>query len=397
FENNFPVTKRVKAWERDGATTKEQKDEWFRSKYNYINSPKKQYRDANPDNFKQFAVQRKERAAQSYGARMQEENKERRHNRARGSRDPVSRLQSSPLCDYIYGTQPVLAALKANQRGYLSKLFIYKPQDDSSVAIMKLARSLEVEVEMVNSKHDLNMLTNHAVHNGYVLEAKKLQPPEILKLGPADGETGLFSAAVVRTRESFYNAPAQVTATEDTTQNEEKGGMFPLGLYLDEISDPHNIGAIIRSAYFLGVDFIVMSGKNCASLTPAVGKSSAGALEFMKIYVSNKPMQFFTDSASQGWTFISATTPELAKEDQKKYRDKNPLTAKMLPLNGLREVLENTPVMLVLGSEGTGIRTNLKLKSDFIVQIDSLRAGAAKEANVDSLNVSVAASLLMSK
>ena len=171
--------------------------------------------------------------------------------------------------------------------------------------------------------------------------------------------------------------------------NEKK--KFPLGIYLDEVVDPHNIGAIIRSAYFLGADFIVMSRRNCAPLSPAVSKTSSGAVELMPIYHVDKPLNFFSKSQEEGgWTFVTSCLTN-SDSKMKKYS-----TGKILEMGALNGLCQELPVMLVVGNEGSGVRTNIKMRSDFFVEIPFGRQIPNKETPVDSLNVSVATALLLS-
>lgn len=65
--------------------------------------------------------------------------------------------------------------------------------------------------------------------------------------------------------------------------------------------DPQNFGALLRTAYFLRCDKVVVCSKNSAPLSPAVSKASAGAMELMKVYSTDNLMKFLDSSKNNGW------------------------------------------------------------------------------------------------
>ncbi len=72
-------------------------------------------------------------------------------------------------------------------------------------------------------------------------------------------------------------------------------------LALDELWDPQNFGALLRSAHFLGVDKVVVCSKNSAPLSAAVSKASAGAMEITTVYSVDNMMKFLDNSILNGW------------------------------------------------------------------------------------------------
>jgi 21S rRNA (GM2251-2'-O)-methyltransferase len=72
-------------------------------------------------------------------------------------------------------------------------------------------------------------------------------------------------------------------------------------LALDEVWDPQNFGALLRTGYFLGCHKIVVCAKNSAPLSPAVSKASAGAMELMQVYSTDNMMKFLDRSKECGW------------------------------------------------------------------------------------------------
>ncbi|CDR38805.1 CYFA0S02e06062g1_1 [Cyberlindnera fabianii] len=364
MDKNIPFEKPQKAWERAG----ESKDDYFRSRFSHVHAKQKQNDPA--ERRKSYETIRKTRAS-NY---KRERYNDRQQHKQKFARDVYRGLTPNPLSEYVYGSSAVLAALKANKREIFNKLFIHNPKEMNS-EIIKLATQLGVETNMVDSRSQLNQLTSNAIHNGYVLETKPLLPTPIFKLGTvSDGSYTIDEDNYGDVLEQTY-----------TTTNKN-----PLGIYLDGITDPHNIGAIIRSAYFLGADFIVMSEKNCAPLSPAVAKTSVGAMELIPIFTADKPLTFFDKSRANGWTFVSAAVADHHRED----KIARSLEQKSVEFEELSQLLESGPCMLVLGSEGDGIRTTLKVRSDFLVEI---KPAAGVSSLVDSLNVSVAGALLMQK
>lgn len=79
---------------------------------------------------------------------------------------------------------------------------------------------------------------------------------------------------------------------------------FSCVLALDEVWDPQNFGALLRTAYFLKCDKVVVCSKNSAPLSPAVSRASAGAMEVMKVYSTDNMMKFLDKSKDNGWQVI---------------------------------------------------------------------------------------------
>lgn len=367
LDKNLPQIRRKKAWEKAG----EDKDSWFRKKYAHVHAREKNSGDlfgkkkAHTDKLAQIEKQTK--------------NERQEHERKFEKRSATQGLRVNPLMEYVYGTNGVLAALQGGKREYFTRLLHHGPLPTT---IAQLAEKNDIKV-METDKHRLNLLTNYAVHNSVVLETKPLQPTEISHLQLCDPEAGKFQYSEMIFDNEY--------STHDFRYLVNEKKKFPLGIYLDEVVDPHNIGAIIRSAYFLGADFIVMSRRNCAPLSPAVSKTSSGAVELMPIYHVDKPLNFFSKSQEEGgWTFVTSCLTN-SDSKMKKYS-----TGKILEMGALNGLCQELPVMLVVGNEGSGVRTNIKMRSDFFVEIPFGRQIPNKETPVDSLNVSVATALLLS-
>lgn len=278
---------------------------------------------------------------------------ESRYNR-KSDRDGFPKTQTKSLidnwtADVVYGTSPVLAALDSNRRS-MHTLYVQegiseskKKEVGSIQQAMTKAESMRIPLVTV-SKHDLNMITNNRPHQGIVLDASFL------------------------TCEKLDTMP---DAPDPSSQG------YPVWLCLDEITDPQNLGAVIRSAYFLGAAGVLLSSKNSAPLSGVVSKASAGALEKMPIYSCRSLPNTLVDARSKGWSVMGAS----AERDSYECED----------------FVLQSPTILVMGSEGFGLRTNVRRACDASIRIAASH-GSTQVAGlheVDSLNVSVAAGILL--
>lgn len=273
----------------------------------------------------------------------------------------------------VYGVGPVLAALMARRREFYA-LYMQenmdlsrnnkKRKDKKAVEkVLRMAEEIGLKV-IETSKHDLNMVVDNRPHQGVVLDASPLEMVNIKELDPVRVE----------------------------------GGKAPVWIALDEIMDPQNLGAIIRSAYYFGAQGVVLCAKNSAPLSGVVSKASAGSLELIELLSCRNMMQFLSSSADNGWRVLGGT-----------------IANKAVPLS---EVEIGVPTILVMGSEGTGLRPLVEQSCTHLVRIpgnvDVFVEGADKDADageegdssysnqdlrsflaVESLNVSVAAGVLL--
>jgi 23S rRNA (guanosine2251-2'-O)-methyltransferase len=140
----------------------------------------------------------------------------------------------------------------------------------------------------------------------------------------------------------------------------------PLILLLDELNDPHNFGAILRSADQLAVDLVVTTLRRSVSETPAVIRASAGASRYVPVIAVANLVQALETCKSGGyWIYGADVEGEILSEQR---------------FEG--------PVALVMGGEHRGLRRLVREACDFLVRIPA--AG-----RVDSFNVSVAAGILL--
>ncbi|KAK2385392.1 tRNA/rRNA methyltransferase (SpoU) family protein [Trifolium repens] len=272
----------------------------------------------------------------------------------------------------IYGVGPVLAALSAGRREFYA-LYVQQGLDLSSnnrkkkdkkgfERVLKMAEKINLSVKEA-SKHDLNMVADNRPHQGLVLDASPLEMVRIQELEPVSVEEG-------------------------------KGSLW---VALDEVTDPQNLGAIIRSSYFFGATGIVLCAKNSAPLSGVVSKASAGSLELMELRFCKNMMQFLVSSAENGWRVLGGS-----------------VSSKAISLN---EIEPGPPTILVLGSEGTGLRPLVERSCTQLVKIvgnipldlstselEGESTGLNGESSgkeflsflaVESLNVSVATGVLL--
>ncbi|HSN84692.1 MAG TPA: 23S rRNA (guanosine(2251)-2'-O)-methyltransferase RlmB [Polyangiales bacterium] len=142
----------------------------------------------------------------------------------------------------------------------------------------------------------------------------------------------------------------------------------PLLVALDEVTDPQNLGAIIRSAVTLGVDGIIIPKHRAAGITAAVVRASAGATEHASIARVTNLQRTLLGLSEAGMEIIG-----LDAHADADVRDLEPSTAGRV---------------LVVGSEGKGLRRMVRQRCDIVVQIH-------QEGPMDSLNASVAAAIAM--
>jgi len=140
-------------------------------------------------------------------------------------------------------------------------------------------------------------------------------------------------------------------------------------IFLDGIQDPHNLGSIIRSAVYFGVQGVVIPKWRSASLTGAVMRSSAGAAGYIGIAQVSNLATILESAKDKGLWLIGA---DMEGNDVKKAD---------IP----------KPCALVLGAEGMGLHRLVREKCDYLVGVK----GFAKQSGVDSLNVGVATGILL--
>lgn len=151
----------------------------------------------------------------------------------------------------------------------------------------------------------------------------------------------------------------------DLLENARKKGEDPFFFLLDDIEDPHNLGAIIRSANLMGAHGVIIPRRRAVGLTATVAKASAGAINYTPVAKVANLAQTIDQLKKEGMWFVCADMDGELMYDQN--------------LTG--------PIGVVIGNEGSGVSRLVKEKCDFITRIPM-------KGDIDSLNASVAAGVL---
>lgn len=237
-------------------------------------------------------------------------------------------FNSKTSVNFVYGRIPSLNCLTTSK-----VKSVYLQNNFSDEKLLKAISSKGIKPQF-KSLNELNRLTNNGNHQGIVVEV----------------------------------FPHEYSSLEEIIQS-AKGKEQPLVLLLDEIEDPQNFGAIIRSADAFGVDGIIIKNNNQVSLNWTVAKVSTGAIEYVKVaQVSNLSNAIKTLKDNGYWIYAA---DGVAKDSYQK-------------------VDYSGAVALVVGSEGRGISPLVMKNSDFIVKIPM-------SGHVNSLNVSVSTGILLSR
>ena len=162
-------------------------------------------------------------------------------------------------------------------------------------------------------------------------------------------------------------AAHEYATLDDILENAEKKGENPLIVLCDELSDPHNLGAILRTAECAGAHGVVIPKRRSVGLTAIVAKASAGAIEYMPVARVNNMTAAMEELKSRG-VWIYGTAADGASD------------------------LYNTdltgPMAIVIGNEGEGMSRLVSEKCDFKVSIPM-------KGHIESLNASAAAAILL--
>ncbi len=229
----------------------------------------------------------------------------------------------------IEGRNAVLEAFRSGKT--IDKLFVLKGCQDGPIqSIIREAKKQDTIVNYV-AKERLDQLSETRKHQGVIA----------------------FAAAY------------EYAQVEDILKIAREKGEDPFVILLDNIEDPHNLGAIIRTANLAGAHGVIIPKRRAAGLTATVAKASAGALNYTPVAKVTNLSQTIKELKEQGLWFVCADM-----EGETMYR---------LNLGG--------PIGLVIGSEGDGVGKLVKENCDFIASIPM-------KGDIDSLNASVAAGVL---
>lgn len=229
----------------------------------------------------------------------------------------------------IEGRNAVLEAFRAGKT--IDKLFVLDGCQDGPVkSILREAKKTDTIINFVD-KERLDRLANSGHHQGVVAQAAAYEYAEV----------------------------------EDILNAAKEKGEAPFIFILDEIEDPHNLGAIIRTANLCGAHGVIIPKRRAVGLTATVAKTSAGAINYTPVAKVTNIAKTIEELKKEGMWFVCA--------------DMDGQTMYDLNLTG--------PIGLVIGNEGAGVSRLVKEKCDFTASIPM-------KGDIDSLNASVAAGVL---
>ena len=229
----------------------------------------------------------------------------------------------------IEGRNAVLEAFRSGKT--IDKLYILDGCQDGSISnIKREARRQDTIINFV-TKERLDQLSSTGHHQGVIAQA------------------AAYSYATV----------------EEVLETAREKGEDPFLILLDNIEDPHNLGAIIRTANLAGAHGVIIPKRRAAGLTAVVARASAGALNYTPVAKVTNLTAAIKELKEKGLWFVCA--------------DMGGETMYELKLTG--------PIGLVIGNEGEGVSRLVREACDFTASIPM-------KGNIDSLNASVAAGVL---
>lgn len=230
----------------------------------------------------------------------------------------------------IEGRNPVIEAIKNDRE--IDKIMIANGAKEGSIKkITAMAKEKNIIIQYVDRNKLDEISTSHS-HQGVIANVSEYKYFEL----------------------------------DDLIQNAKDKGEDPFFIILDEITDPHNLGSIIRTADAVGAHGVIIPKRRSVHITPTVAKASAGAVEYVPVCKVTNIVNTIKTLKEHG-LWIAA-----ADMDGQTFYDQN--------LTG--------PIGLVIGSEGFGISRLVKKNCDYIVKMPMV-------GNVTSLNASVAGSILL--
>lgn len=227
------------------------------------------------------------------------------------------------MTQILYGRQVVRQVLKENRK--VRKLYLQSPMPE----LEALAKKAGVPVVLTDRKK-LNRITESEHHQGVAVE---IEPYETVSLDE-----------LIR----------------------GKKGQYGFLIMLDELEDPHNLGAVLRTADAVNADGVIIKKTHSAGLTPTVAKVSAGAIDTVKVAAVTNLTNACRELKKQGYWIVGADM------DGVDYRTLN----------------YDFHTVLVIGNEGKGISRLVRENCDYIVSLPM-------RGTISSLNASVSAGILM--
>lgn len=247
--------------------------------------------------------------------------------------------------EFVFGVSPCLLALTKGRRK-IRALFVKSGDTSLRASVLKVceeAHRLSVPIHRV-SKRDLDKMTEGRVHQGLCLQA----------------------------------SPLTYVTEEIDTSIHRKDKNIPLWLVIESVQDPMNLGAILRSAYFLGVNRVVSSISQSCPLSPVVSKASSGVMEVMEVYGYKNIGEMLKIKIAQGWDLVGTVGSESEEAP--------------IRVTKCSDFTVTKPTLLLIGGEGGGLSQELLSHCQTILTIP---AGRQLFPGIESLNVSVATGILL--
>ena len=236
--------------------------------------------------------------------------------------------------DIIIGRNAVTEAIKAGRS--INRLVIAEGSRDGSIQkLIALAKDNKIIIESA-SRDKLDKIAENQRHQGVIA----------------------------------YAAPVEYAALDDILNVAEERKEPPFILLLDELEDPHNFGAILRTADAVGVHGVLIPKRRSVSLNSTVAKTSAGAIEYVKVAQINNVAQTLKYLKDLNFTIVGSDMNGVDIYDENNHVD------------------FNDPIVLIIGSEGKGMRRLTKENCDVLLKIPMV-------GRINSLNASVAGAVLM--
>ncbi|KAM9336960.1 rRNA methyltransferase 1, mitochondrial [Symphorus nematophorus] len=256
--------------------------------------------------------------------------------------------QDTKAEDYeiVFGVAPCLLALTQGRRK-ARKLLVKDGEASQRASVLQVCEEAHrrgLQVHRV-SKKELDRMSSGRVHQGVCLQASPL---------------------------SYL--------TEDSAPTRKIHGT-PLWLVLEGIQDPMNLGAILRSAYFLGVDRVASSLHHSCPLSPVVSKASSGVMEVMGVYGYESLGEMLRLKVAQGWQVVGTVGVGVGAE-----------VDSQIPVARCSDFHLTKPTALLMGGEGDGLSRELLSLCQTLLTVP---AGRELCPGIESLNVSVAAGILL--
>jgi 23S rRNA (guanosine2251-2'-O)-methyltransferase len=254
---------------------------------------------------------------------------------ARNTGTRNDRRDSGPTSELVAGRNPVVECLRADVPATALYVALGVDADDRVAEAVQLAADRGISVLEV-SRPELDRLTHNATHQGLSLQIPPYEyahPDDLLEIAKNSGEDALLVA-------------------------------------LDGVTDPRNLGAVIRSAAAFGAHGVVVPQRRSAGITAVAWRTSAGTAARMPVAVATNLTRTLRDWAETGLMVVGLDADSTITVDELE--------------------LANGPIVVVVGSEGRGLSRLVRERCDETVSIPMA-------AGVESLNASVAAGVVLAE